>query len=278
MRTAYLVTGGAGFLGAALIRRLVTAGHRVRSFDDYSRGVPERLRDCVADIECVQGDIRDLDALRRAARGMESIIHLAFVNGTEFFYSEPERVLDVGVRGMLNVLDACRAEGIRELFVASSSEVYQCALVVPTDESVPLTIPDVKNPRYSYAGGKLISELLAMNYGRTNFARVVVFRPHNVYGPAMGWEHVIPQFALRAIEAIGRHPVGPVPFPIQGDGSQTRAFTHIDDFTDGLCCLLERGAHLEVYHVGNPEEVTIHEVARQVVACLGRTAEIIPGP
>ena len=68
---------------------------------------------------------------------------------------------------------------------------------MPTDESAPLAIPDPLNPRYSYGGGKLISELMAINYGRKYFDRVLIFRPHNVYGPDMGWEHVVPQFALR---------------------------------------------------------------------------------
>ncbi len=277
MRKIYLVTGGAGFLGAALVRRLVTAGHHVRSFEDYSRGVPDRLRDCAEDVECVQGDIRDLDALCRAARGVESVIHLAFVNGTEHFYQRPELVLDVGVRGMLNVVDACRATGVGDLVVASSSEVYQSPPVVPTDETAPLSIPDVRNPRYSYAGGKILSELIAMNYGRTGFSRVAIFRPHNVYGPDMGWEHVLPQLIIRAVHAIAHTLVGPVTLPIQGDGTQTRAFIHIDDFTEGLMCVIDRGEHLGIYHIGNPEELEIREVARRVMAYLGRTVVIIPG-
>ncbi|MDA1044523.1 MAG: NAD-dependent epimerase/dehydratase family protein, partial [Verrucomicrobia bacterium] len=217
-------------------------------------------------------------AVVRAARGVDSVLHLAFINGTEFFYNRPEIVLDVGVRGMINVLDACRAHRVPELVLASSSEVYQTPPSIPTDETAPLVIPDVLNPRYSYAGGKLISELMAINYGRTGFDRVMIFRPHNVYGPDMGWEHVLPQFILRMLEAMALQPSGLLRFPIQGDGSQTRAFVHIDDFVDGIMCMLSRGEHLNIYHIGNPQEVTIREVAAQVARYFGREIEIISGP
>jgi dTDP-glucose 4,6-dehydratase/UDP-glucose 4-epimerase len=163
---------------------------------------------------------------------------------------------------------------VRDLIVASSSEVYQTPPRIPTDETVPLTVPDVLNPRYSYGGSKIISELLALNFGRTCFDRVAIFRPHNVYGPDMAWEHVVPQFCLRAIDLIALHPTGPLPFSIQGDGTQTRAFIYIDDMIDGLLTIIEKGAHLEVYHVGNPEEVTIADVARLVVREFDREAEI----
>jgi dTDP-glucose 4,6-dehydratase/UDP-glucose 4-epimerase len=274
----YLVTGGTGFLGAALVRRLVAEGHRVRVLDNQFRGATARLGAALNAVELVEADIRDTAAVKRAAAGVDAIAHLAFINGTEFFYSHPELVLDVGIRGMLNVIDAARANGVRELCVASSSEVYQTPPTVPTDERVPLSIPDVLNPRYSYGGGKLLCELMALNYGRSGFDRVTVFRPHNVYGPDMGWEHVLPQFVLRAVDAIAATPSGPVPFPIQGDGSQTRAFVHVDDFTDGLMQVLARGEHLNVYHIGNPEEVTIARVVELVMARFGRAARMIASP
>jgi len=276
MAKKYLVTGGAGFLGAALVRRLVSLGHAVRVLDDGSRGTPRRLADIADRLDYVQGDIRNAETVTAATRGVDAVLHLVAVNGTEFFYSKPELVLNVGVRGMLNVIDACRRNGVGDLVVASSSEVYQTPPAVPTDETAPLVVPDPLNPRYSYGGSKIISELLAINYGRSDFSRVAIFRPHNVYGPDMAWEHVVPQFCLRAMDLAERHREGPLPFPIQGDGTQTRAFTHIDDMIDGLMLVVERGEHLNIYHVGNPEELTIGDVARQVVACFGREARIVP--
>ena len=134
MARKYLVTGGAGFLGAALVRRLVSLGHAVRVLDDGSRGTPRRLADIADRLDYVQGDIRDAETVAAATRGMDSVLHLAAVNGTEFFYSKPELVLSVGVRGMLNVIEACRRNDVGDLVVASSSEVYQTPPTVPTDE------------------------------------------------------------------------------------------------------------------------------------------------
>jgi nucleoside-diphosphate-sugar epimerase len=272
----YLVTGGSGFIGAALVRRLVCEGHRVRVLDNNSRGSTERLADVRHEIEFIQADIRDARAVSQATTGVDSVCHLAFVNGTQFFYDQPEFVLDVGVKGIVNVIDACLDHGVADLIVASSSEVYQTPPAVPTDETVPLSIPDPHNPRYSYAAGKILTEIMAINYGRKYFERVVIFRPHNVYGPDMGWEHVIPQFVLR-MKSLCQDTSGPIQFPIQGTGQETRAFVFIDDFTDGLDLLLERGEHLGIYNIGTDEEVAIKTVARLVGEYFGREVEILPG-
>lgn len=273
----YLVTGGSGFIGSALVRHLVHQGHTVRVLDNYWRGALRRLEGVREAIDLHEGDIRDPDAVRTAVRGMDAVLHLAYVNGTEFFYTQPGLVLDVGIRGMLNVLDACRAEGVRELVLASSSEVYQTPPVVPTDETAPLSIPDIRNPRYSYGGGKIACELLAMHATGADFDRVQIFRPHNVYGPDMGWEHVLPQFVLRMKRLHDAHPEGVLPFPIQGTGTETRAFNYIDDFVNGLECILRAGEHRGIYHIGTMEEITVADLARAVAACFGRDIEVVPG-
>ncbi len=277
MSKLYLVTGGAGFIGSSLVRRLLQGGHRVRVLDNLSRGNAGRLADIGDQVEFIEADVRNADAVRNAARGVESLCHLASVNGTEWFYSKPEIVLDVGVKGVVNTIDACLEHDVSEYVLASSSEVYQTPPTIPTDESAPLSVPDPLNPRFSYGGSKIISELMALNYGRRRLGRVLVVRPHNVYGPDMGREHVIPQLILRAASLATEHPRGAVPFPIQGDGSQTRAFMHIDDFTDGFATVLERGAHLNIYHVGNDDEVTIRRLARLIFERIGRNFEIVPG-
>jgi len=276
MAKSYLVTGGAGFLGSALVRRLLHDGHRVRVFDNGSRGSVSRLSDLRDHVELVPGDIRDAEAVSRATAGIDSVCHLAYVNGTQFFYTKPELVLDVGVKGMVNVLDACLRRQIPELVLASSSEVYQNPPVVPTSELVPLSIPDPSNPRYSYAAGKIISEIMALNYG-PRFERVLIVRPHNVYGPEMGWEHVIPQFVVRMKALAGSQP-DPVRFPIQGTGQQKRSFVFIDDFVDGLVLVMDTGAHLGIYNIGTEEETAIADLARMVGAYFGRQVEIQPGP
>jgi len=275
---SYLVTGGTGFIGAALVKGLVKEGHRVRTLDNNSRGAHRRLSDIAGEYEHVEGDVRDYATFLEAARGVDSVCHLAFVNGTEFFYSMPEVVLDVGVKGMINAIDVCKSLKISELVVASSSEVYQTPPTVPTDEKVRLMIPDVFNPRYSYAAGKILSEVMAINYGRKFFERVIIFRPHNIYGPDMGWEHVVPQFAMRMNELCKKYPgKEKVEFPMQGDGHETRAFAFIDDAIRALTLLLKKGKHLEIYNIGTDHEVTIGEVARMVGKQFGRDVIVVPG-
>jgi nucleoside-diphosphate-sugar epimerase len=273
-----LVTGGSGFIGSGLVKALVRAGHSVRVLDDNSRGSPRRLAGVEKDIEFLAGDVRDGEAVARAAQGMDEAHHLAFVNGTEFFYKMPELVLDVGVRGMLNVIDACRKANVGTLILASSSEVYQTPPQIPTAEDVPLVVPDVNNPRYSYGAGKLINEVMAINFGRKFFERVLIFRPHNVYGPDMGWEHVIPQFALRLHRLAQAQPEGVLRFDIQGSGAETRSFCFIDDLVAGVMAMREKGEHLGIYHVGTTEEVAIADVAKRVAAAAKREIELVKGP
>lgn len=276
-RKHYLVTGGTGFIGSAIVRRLVRDGHKIRVLDNNSRGAARRLAEFKDDVELIVGDIRDPVTVANAVRGTDGVHHLAFINGTEYFYSVPELVLEVGVKGIINVIDSCLKYNVGSLFLASSSEVYQSPPDVPTDETAPLIVPDPTNPRFSYGGGKIASELLTINFGRKYFERVIIYRPHNVYGPDMGEQHVIPQFALRLKQLCSVYSKGTIPFPIQGTGNETRAFCFIDDFVDGVMILLESGQHIGIYHIGTTEEIAVAELARRVAACLERELVIVPG-
>ncbi len=277
MKKKYLVTGGSGFIGSAIVKKLLREGHSVRVFDNNSRGNLRRLQSVIDKIEFVEGDIRDPHQVEEACKDIDAVCHLAFVNGTKFFYELPELVLEVGVKGMINILDACIIHNIDDLILASSSEVYQSPDEVPTSESVPLIVPDLLNPRYSYGGGKIISELLAINYGRSKIKRVVIFRPHNVYGPDMGWEHVVPEFVLKMDDLISASRSQPIDFKIQGTGNETRAFIFIDDFVDGLFRVIEQGQHLNVYHIGTSNEIKLYELAHQIASLFDAKIEIIPG-
>ncbi|HEY8442482.1 MAG TPA: NAD-dependent epimerase/dehydratase family protein [Xanthobacteraceae bacterium] len=268
-RRSILVTGGSGFIGSALVKALLAQNESVRVFDDNSRGSLRRLDGVEQDIEFVRGDIRDADAVAEAMRGMDEVHHLAFINGTASFYSAPDLVLDVGVKGIINVIDACRRHGTGTLVLASSSEVYHSPPLVPTDESAPLVIPDPLNPRFSYGAGKIISEMLALNHGRKHFERVLIFRPHNVYGPDMGFDHVIPHFAARLRKLQDATGQGAREFAIQGSGKETRSFCYIDDLVAGVMLMRARGEHLGIYHVGTAEEITIAELARRMAKAAG---------
>lgn len=274
--TNILVTGGAGFIGSALVRRLVQDGHAVRVLDDYSRGVPRRLTDIAKDIEMVQGDVRDSASVDNAVKGSKIVFHLAAVNGTENFYKIPDVVLEVAVKGTMNTMESALKHGVQRYLLASSSEVYQNPTRVPTDETERLIVPDVKNPRLSYGGGKLIGELLAFHYLQKRGVDTLVFRPHNIYGPDMGNEHVIPQFIARLLK-LRASSSGTIDFPIQGTGDETRAFCHVADMVDGLMILMEKGSPNELYHVGTDREVTIKEVALMVAKAMNMQIELVHG-
>jgi nucleoside-diphosphate-sugar epimerase len=265
----HLVTGGAGFIGSALAHRLVREGHDVTVLDRFSRGKSERLP---KGVRTIKGDIRKGATVRYAVRDQDVIWHLAYVQGTQTFYADPKDVISVALRGIMNVLDACDGQ---ELFLVSSSEAYQTPPegMFPTGETVPLSVPDVTCARYSYGGGKIASEIATLAYAQAGaLGRAVIVRPHNVFGPDMGHEHVIPEFAVRMRELDGRE------FRIQGTGAETRSFCFIDDCIDGLVVLLERGEDRNVYHLGNPaEEHTIMDLAFLVAKWFGREILVVPG-
>lgn len=273
----YLVTGGTGFIGAALVLRLLKDGHKVRILDNNSRGAARRLGKLAADVELLVGDVRDRNLVSKAVRGVDAVHHLAFVNGTENFYKHPDLVMEVGSKGMIYVVDACIEHGVGELILASSSEVYQTPPRTPTDENVPLVVPDLMNNRYSYGGGKLFSELYAVHVASARMERVVIYRPHNVYGPDMGWEHVIPQFAVRLRDSIDAKSTGRISFSIQGSGKETRSFCYIDDFIDSLILVQTKGENRNLYHLGTLEEVSIGDLARRMASLMGREIELVPG-
>jgi dTDP-glucose 4,6-dehydratase/UDP-glucose 4-epimerase len=273
----YLVTGGAGFLGSSLVRSLAADGHEVRVLDDMSRGNQSRIMNTGCMV--VPADVRDEQLTAYAMNGCDAVIHLAYLQGTQTFYAEPRTVLDVALRGILSVLSACAVTGCSDLILVSSSEAYQVAPVVPTPEDVPLTVPDPLNPRYSYGGGKIASELAALAWQRAGVLdRVVIARPHNIYGPDMGREHVLPEFCIRMNQLIATRPeLDPLPFRIQGSGQETRSFCWIGDCIAQLRLLLDRHTPSGIYNVGQMNEITIAEVAQAVAAAYGREIKIEPG-
>jgi UDP-glucose 4-epimerase len=277
MSQRVIVTGGTGFIGSYLTRRLVRDGWSVGVVDTSVRGDLGRLAPVADDIELFSCDVRDEDSLVRAFKGADVVMHLAAINGTENFYKHPELVLDVGIRGAIAVVNAGRTAGVPNLVAASSAEVYQTPAIVPTPEDISLTLPDSLNPRYSYGGSKIATELICFNYAQEHYQSVQVFRPHNVYGPDMGRKHVVPQFILRAAAEYDSASGLPIPFAIQGDGSETRAFCFVEDIVDGVLAMYARGGHREVYHIGNDEEVTIEDLARRVGKQVGVELDIQPG-
>ena len=254
-RKTFLVTGGTGFIGSNISELLVKKNYNVKIFDNNSRGDIKRIKNFKKKIKFIKGDIRKKDSVNRALKNTDAVIHLAYINGTKNFYKKPVKILEVAVKGILNVMDSCIKNNIKELYLASSSEVYQTPTKVPTDEKESLKIPDIYNPRYSYGGGKILTELMGVHYGKKFFKKLVIFRPHNVYGPEMGYDHVIPEFINRFKSMKGKN------FKIQGTGNEIRSFIYIEDFVNAFNLILNRGKHLNIYNIGTKEKIKIKNLA-----------------
>ena len=269
-KKTFLVTGGTGFIGSNICRLLIKKNYKVKVFDNNSRGSIRSIKDLKNKIKFIKGDVRKKELLNRALSNTNAVIHLAYINGTKNFYKEPVKTLDIAVKGILNVLECCINNNIKELYLASSSEVYQTPNKIPTDEQEVLKIPNVFNPRYSYAGGKILTELMGIHYGKKYFRKLVIFRPHNVYGPNMGNEHVIPEFINR-MKKISSHKKK---FLIQGNGNESRSFIYIDDFVAAFNLLIKKGEHLNIYNIGTSERIKIKSLAKKISRILNKKIAI----
>ena len=257
--TKVLVTGGTGFIGSHITRFLVKSGHSVRVLDDNTRGKNSRIDDVISEIELIEGDVSNFSLTESACKNIDTVIHLAFINGTSNFYNHPDKVLDVAIKGILSIASAISKWDIKDLILASSSEVYQFPDIFPTPENIQMVVPDLVNPRYSYGLGKIIQEYYSYHAMR-ELNNLTIFRPHNIYGSDMGNLHVIPQLFDKAIRAkeVGDE------FIVEGTGSQTRSFCHIDDFIQGFALILKASKGKQVFNIGTSEEVTISDLAARI--------------
>jgi nucleoside-diphosphate-sugar epimerase len=274
MNKNYLVTGGTGFIGSSIVKKLLSLKKNVFVFDNNQRGNVNRLAGLGSKLKFIKGDIRIFKDLNKIPKNIDCILHLAYVNGTENFYTKPYEVLDIGVKGMINILDFAIKNSVKNFVLFSSSEVYQNPKKIPTPEKVEMVIPNVMNPRYCYGGGKIISELMAVNYGKKYFKRLLVIRPHNVYGPDMGNHHVIPHIVSKLIFKIKQHNLN---LKIQGTGKETRSFIYIDDFVDAFLAILNKGKHLEIYNIGNNDEIKISSLVKIIANKIGINIKINVG-
>lgn len=263
-----LITGGLGFIGSSLANALADAGHNVAILDTGWRDGKLDMRRLkgASRFMVYDGDVRSLSDLQTAAEGCDSIFHCAAVNGTKHFYEQPELVLDVAIRSIMNIRDIAHGRVMNgktapELVLFSSSEVYQTPRVIPTPEAIEFSIPDPFNPRYSYAIGKQLGEMVALHCSALE--RVIIIRPHNVYGPDMGNEHVIPELVAR----MQKTESGGV-FEIQG--TATRSFIYVDDFTAGVLKAWRSPGKREVYNVGTEDQQPISAVAGKIAKIMGR--------
>ena len=258
-----LITGAGGFIGRNLTKEIAADGHDVLAIDNNFRGSLDTL-DGIDNIRTLNIDILDQSALEKCFEGIEAVYHLAYINGTKYFYSIPDKILEVGIIGTHNILKASLKQNISHFYLASSSEVYHHASKIPTDENVECKIPDIENPRYSYGGGKIACELMTINYLRKTETQYVIFRPHNVYGPQMGFEHVIPDLIFKIYNQSKIKETKNIEIEIQGDGSDTRAFIYIEDAISAIKKCTLSNSDRGIYHIGNSEEIAISELVNKI--------------
>lgn len=250
-----LVTGGAGFVGATLVRRLTVGGHRVRVFDNYSAGDPLYLAG--VDTEQVEGDIRDVAALDAALAGMDAVIHLAASGSVVMSVEDPGTNFDVNVTGTFCVLDAARRAGVERVVQASTGG----ALI--GDASPPVNEASLPRPISPYGASKLAGEGYACAFAKSYGLRTVALRFANVYGPWSAHKRGAMTMFFRAIQA-GE------PIVIYGDGTASRDYTHVEDISRALELALERDVPGgTVLHVASGVETTVKELAELCCAAAG---------
>ena len=260
-----LILGGAGFVGLHLADRLVADGHTVTIVDDFSRGRDDERIDALrahSAVDVRSADLTTAEAWARLPKGYDQIYLLAAVVGVRNVEADPARVIRVNTLTALHLLDWV-IPGER-IFFSSTSEVYaggvDAGIVpVPTAEDVPVMVADVTAPRFAYAISKLLGEAAFVHGARAKGCTAVVGRFHNVYGPRMGMDHVIPEMSLRALR-------GENPFRVWG-AEQYRAFCHVDDAVEAMLRLMAcPQAAGEIVHIGNDSaETNIGELAELVL-------------
>ncbi len=217
--TTYLVTGGAGFIGSNVVHQLVARGEAVRVLDNFSTGRRENLATVLADIELVEGDLRDLKDCQRAVAGVEYVLHQGAVPSIQRSVDDPFFSNDANVNGTLNLLVAARDAGVRRVVYASSSSIYGDSPVLPKREDMQL------RPKSPYAVSKLAAEQYCRAFTEVYGLETVSLRYFNVFGPRQDptsqYSAVIPLF----IKAM----LAEEPPVVYGDGLQSRDFTYVSN-------------------------------------------------
>jgi UDP-glucose 4-epimerase len=250
-----LVTGGAGFVGATLVRRLVAAGRRVRVLDNYSTGDAEHLAG--VDAELIAGDILDADALDAAVAGMDAVVHLAAAGSVIMSIADPAANFDANVLGTFRVLDAARRAGVERTVQASTGG----ALI--GDATPPVSEASLPKPLSPYGASKLAGEGYAHAFAASYGLRTMALRFANAYGP---WSEKKPGAITKFFRAI--HTGEPI--VIYGDGSSSRDYTHVDDIARAIELALERDVPGgTVLHIASGVETTVSELADLCRAAAG---------
>ncbi len=269
-----IVTGGAGFIGSYLTKRLLETGVEVLSVDNYSNVPDQRLRY----FSPVKGfAVKRLDVLDSKAFGaaldqfgaFDTFFDLAYINGTKQFYTRAHEILAHAGTHVQQSLHWVQSRKARWVYF-STPEIYGEPGVVPTPEDHRVLMSDLKNPRFSYAIGKVFSEsfIHAARLADPSLNAVIV-RPNNTYGPTDRF-HVIADLMEKVFRGE--------PLEIQGSGDETRSFCYVEDMVDQILLVAEKGKPGEVYSMGSEEEVTIKDLVSKLQSATGVAAKVSYGP
>jgi UDP-glucuronate 4-epimerase len=265
-----LVTGGAGFIGSHLTRRLLERGERVTALDDFNDFYDPALKRGNAaafagrpDWKLVEGDIRDaalVDTLFERER-FDAVVHLAARAGVRPSLREPILYEEVNCIGTLRLLEAARRHGPSNFVFASSSSVYGINEKVPFAEDDPVDLPI--SP---YATTKRAGELLCFNYSHLYGLRTSCLRFFTVYGPSQRPEMAIAKFTDLLVR--GRS------IPLYGTGQTRRDYTYIDDIVDGIVAAMELAPAFEIFNLGGSQTTTLIDLVHWIAAELGVEAQV----
>jgi dTDP-glucose 4,6-dehydratase len=261
-----LVTGAGGFIASHLVERLVSEGAQVRAFVRYnSRNDMGMLKwiapQILAQVEVVQGDLRDVEAVRNAVKGVDTVFHLGALIAIPYSYVNPREVIDVNIMGTLNVLMAARDFNVRRVVHTSTSEVYGTAQYVPIDEKHPL------QGQSPYSASKIGADKIAESFYRSFEVPVVTLRPFNTYGPRQSTRAVIPTIIT---QALTRDEVK------LGSLDPSRDFTFVHDTADGFVrAAAAEGILGQEINLGNDNTIRIGDLAEKIFTILGKTPTVV---
>jgi len=265
-----LLTGGAGFIGSQLAKRLVE-DNRIIIFDNLHRNaIRFTSLDSHPNVTLIKGDVLDRDHLLEATRGCNIVVHLAAIAGVDTVMEMPTLTIKVNLLGTLNALDAAIEWGVERFIDFSTSEVFG-SHVYMAEEHNSTTLGVVGESRWTYAVSKLAAEHLVHSYHKEYGLPTVTIRPFNVYGPqqvGIGAIHTFVVDALKGNDLV-----------IHGDGNQIRAWCYVDDMIDGtLLCLEKDEAIGHVFNIGNPRAtVTVANLAHLIKRLCNSSSRIVYG-
>ena len=277
MSNRILITGGAGFIGLHLARRLVSNGYKVDLVDNLKRGIRDADLETLlsqTSVSFMQLDLTDQKAITVLGNGYHAIYHLAGIVGVKHVLNRPYEVMDANIRMLQNVITLARRQSsLNRLLFASTSEVYagtleKYGLEIPTVEESNIVLSDIISPRTTYMLSKIVGEVMCQHCG----IPFTIFRPHNIYGPRMGMAHVIPELLRRVWDIKS-----PQPLEVYSV-DHCRAFCYIDDAVEMLIRMLNTEVcDKKTLNLGTEgPEVTMRELAQICTDLMGKNLIIKP--